>query len=111
MSTVEKYRLEVLARLADTVHQRRTMSAEKSYTAQLIGRGLPVCAKKLGEEAVEVAIAAALGDRKALTAEVADLMFHLTVLLEAADLPLADVMAELERREGVSGIVEKASRK
>lgn len=108
---MDKHRLEVLARLADTVHQRRMTSAETSYTAQLIGRGLPVCAKKLGEEAVEVAIAAAMGDRRALTGEVADLLFHLTVLLEAADIPIADVMAELERREGVSGIVEKAGRK
>jgi len=110
MNTQSPYGLEVLARLVATIHERRSASPDKSYTAQLIARGVPVCAKKLGEEAVEVAIAAVSGDRKSLTAEAADLLFHLVVLLEAADLPLPDVMAELARREGVSGIVEKAGR-
>lgn len=110
MTTHSSYRLDILARLLTTVHERRSAGADESYTARLLSKGVPVCAKKLGEEAVEVAIAAVSGDRKALTAETADLLFHLAVLLEAADLPLADVMAELERREGVSGIVEKAGR-
>ncbi|MGH6855387.1 MAG: phosphoribosyl-ATP diphosphatase, partial [Aestuariivirga sp.] len=68
------------------------------------------CAKKLGEEAVEAALAAVLGDRKHLTSEAADVFYHLIVLLEAAGVPLADVMGELERRMGASGIAEKAGR-
>ncbi|WP_137388387.1 phosphoribosyl-ATP diphosphatase [Rhodoligotrophos defluvii] len=110
MTTATSHKLDVLARLIGTVHERRLASADSSYTAQLVAKGVPACAKKLGEEAVEVVIAAASGDRGAVVSETADLLYHLTVLLEAADVPVAEVMTELERREGTSGIVEKARR-
>jgi phosphoribosyl-ATP pyrophosphohydrolase len=103
--------LEILAGLADEVASRRGASPESSYTAKLLSQGMAKCAKKLGEEAVEAAIAAVLGDKKNLTSEAADVLYHLLVVLEAAEVPLADVMTELERRKGVSGIAEKASRK
>ena len=105
------HRLDILARLADEVISRRGASPETSYTAKLLSQGMEKCAKKLGEEAVETALAAVLGDRKHITSESADLLYHLLVVLEAAGIPLADVMAELERRTGISGIAEKASRK
>ena len=73
--------------------------------------GLPKIAQKLGEEAVETVIAALSGDRAELVGEAADLLFHLTVLLDAKNVPLAEVFAELDRREGTSGIAEKAARK
>ena len=105
------HKLEILAGLADEVASRRGASPESSYTAKLLAQGMEKCAKKLGEEAVEAALAAVLGDRKHLTAEAADVFYHLLVVLEAADVPLADVMAELELRKGSGGIAEKASRK
>ncbi|MBC8037920.1 MAG: phosphoribosyl-ATP diphosphatase [Rhizobiales bacterium] len=105
------HRLEILAELADEIANRRGASPETSYTAKLLSQGIEKCAKKLGEEAVEAALAAVLGDKKRLTSEAADVLYHLLVVLAAADAPLADVMAELERRKGASGIAEKASRK
>lgn len=105
------HRLEILAGLADAVASRRGASPETSYTAKLLSQGIEKCAKKLGEEAVEAALAAVLGDKRQLTCEAADVLYHLLVVLEAADVPLADVMAELERRRNVSGIAEKTSRK
>jgi phosphoribosyl-ATP pyrophosphohydrolase len=102
--------LQALADLADAIAQRRGESPEHSYTAKLLSQGVEKCAKKLGEEAVEAALAAVLGDRHHITTEAADVLYHLLVMLEATDVPLADVMQELERREGVSGIAEKASR-
>lgn len=104
------HRLEILARLADEVKSRRGASPETSYTAKLLSQGMEKCAKKLGEEAVEAALAAVLGDKEHLTSESADLLYHLLVVLEAAGIPLADVMAELERRTATGGIAEKASR-
>ena len=104
------YRLDVLAGLAASVASRRNSSPHESYTAKLLSQGVEKCAKKLGEEAVEMALAAVLRDRHHLTAEAADVLYHFLVLLEAGDVSLTDVMKELERREGVSGIAEKASR-
>lgn len=104
------YRLEVLARLADTVAARKAGAAAESYTAKLIGKGIAACAKKLGEEAVETALAAVSGDRRQIAAESADLLYHLIVTLAASGVDLADVMAELERREGTGGLAEKAAR-
>ncbi len=101
---------DTLARLEATIASRRTAAPEQSYVAQLNARGLPVMARKLGEEAVEAAIAALAGSREELVGEAADVIFHLLVLLGAKDIPLAQVLAELDRREGVSGIAEKASR-
>ena len=102
--------LQILAELADEVASRRHASPDSSYTARLLSQGIEKCAKKLGEEAVEAALAAVKGDRAHLTSEAADVLYHLVVLLESAEIPLAEVMAELERRRGRSGIAEKASR-
>jgi phosphoribosyl-ATP pyrophosphohydrolase len=102
--------LEILAELSASIASRRGASPEESYTAKLLSQGVQRCAKKLGEEAVEVALAGVSGNKQELAAESADLLYHLLVLLEAADVRLADVMAELARRQGVSGIAEKAAR-
>jgi phosphoribosyl-ATP pyrophosphohydrolase len=102
--------MDTLTRLEQTIARRRSASPEQSYVAQLHARGLPVIARKLGEEAVETVIAALSGTREELTGEAADLIFHLLVLLSEKDIPLADVLAELDRREGTSGLDEKASR-
>ena len=104
------YRLNVLAELADEIARRKSASPETSYTAKLLSQGVAKCAKKFGEEAVEAALAAVLQDKPQTASEAADVLYHLLVLLEAADVKLSDVMAELARRQGVSGIAEKASR-
>lgn len=104
------HKLEVLAGLANIVASRKGASPDTSYTAKLLSQGVEKCAKKFGEEAFETALAAVKGDPQHLAAESADLLYHLLVLLEAADVKLADVMTELARREGISGIAEKASR-
>ncbi len=101
---------DTLSRLAATIAVRRAADPESSYVARLNARGLPKIAQKLGEEAVETVIAALSGDADELTGEAADLLFHLLVLLDAKGVPLAKVLAELDRREGVSGIAEKAAR-
>ncbi len=99
-----------LTRLEATIASRRAADPASSYVAALNAKGLPKIAQKLGEEAVETVIAALDGTRSDLVGEAADLLFHLTVLLSAKDVTLAEVMAELDRREGVSGIAEKAAR-
>jgi phosphoribosyl-ATP pyrophosphohydrolase len=99
------------ARLEETIRARRTADPASSYVAKLTAKGRPKIAQKLGEEAVETIIAALSGDAKATTSEAADLMFHLCILLADMGLSLADVAAELERREGLSGLAEKAARK
>ena len=104
------YRLDVLAALGDEVMQRRQASPETSYTAKLLSQGVEKCAKKFGEEAVELALAAVLREKAHTTSEAADVLYHLLVLLTAADVKLSDVMAELARRQGMSGLAEKASR-
>jgi phosphoribosyl-ATP pyrophosphohydrolase len=101
---------DVLQRLAATIHARRTAAASSSYTRELLDAGPEHCAKKLGEEATETVIAALREDGRALTREAADLLYHLLVLLESRNVPLKDVMAELERRMGSSGLAEKAAR-
>jgi len=101
---------DTLARLEATIAARRGADPAASYVAALFAKGRPRIARKLGEEAVELVVAALAEDRRALAGEAADLLFHLLVLLADADVPLADVLAELDRREGVSGIAEKASR-
>jgi phosphoribosyl-ATP pyrophosphohydrolase len=101
---------DTLSRLEATIAARRQADPASSYVAKLNKGGLPKIAQKLGEEAVETVIAALGGDRAALVGEAADLIFHLAVLLGAAGVPLAEVLAELDRREGTSGIAEKASR-
>ncbi|MDD2869142.1 phosphoribosyl-ATP diphosphatase [Neomegalonema sp.] len=84
--------------------------AEKSYTASLLAKGPAACAQKLGEEAVETVIAALQDDPQALVSESADLLYHWLVLLQARGVGMAQVFAELDRREGLSGLAEKASR-
>jgi phosphoribosyl-ATP pyrophosphohydrolase len=103
-------RMDTLSRLEQTIKQRLGASPDESYVAQLHARGLPVIARKLGEEAVEAITAALAGTREELTGEAADVLFHLLVLLGEKDIPLSDVLAELDRREGVSGLDEKGSR-
>jgi phosphoribosyl-ATP pyrophosphohydrolase len=97
--------------LACIVAQRAAAPATESYTAKLLSEGPAKAAKKLGEEAVEAALAAVQGDRQNLTAEAADVLYHLLVVLQGANIPLSDVMAELERRTAQSGLAEKAARK
>ena len=100
-----------LDRLEATIAARRGADPESSYVAKLNARGMPKIAQKLGEEAVEAVIAAMADDRKGLVSESADLLFHLLVMLGAKGIALEEVLAELDRREGTSGIAEKASRK
>ena len=100
-----------LADLEQRVHDRAGASAEKSYTRQLLDRGVPHCAKKFGEEAFETALAAVGPDRERLTAETADLLYHLLVVLEARGVTLAEVETVLEARTRMSGLDEKAARK
>ena len=102
--------MDTLDRLEATITERLSASPETSYVAQLHARGLAVIARKLGEEAVEAITAALAGTREELTAEAADVLFHLLVLLAEKEVPLADVLAELDRREGTSGLDEKAAR-
>jgi phosphoribosyl-ATP pyrophosphohydrolase len=99
-----------LERLAATIVARKGADPETSWTAKLLARGPEKCAEKFGEEAVEAIIEAVKGDRDRLTAEAADVLYHLLVMLASRDVPLADVLAELDRREGTSGIAEKVSR-
>jgi phosphoribosyl-ATP pyrophosphohydrolase len=100
----------ILARLEATIRARRGGDPATSHVARLHAGGIERIAQQLGEEAVETVIAALTGDEAKLAAEAADLFFHLLVLLDAKGLSLDHVLAELERREGVSGIAEKAAR-
>lgn len=100
----------ILDRLAETVAARKGGDPAASHTAALLARGPGKCAEKFGEEAVEAIVAAAAGDRAGLVHEAADVLYHLLVMLAARDVTLAEVLAELERREGRSGIAEKAAR-
>ena len=102
--------MTALHRLAATVQNRKTADPDSSWTARLLAKGPEKCAEKFGEEAVEAIIEAVKGDRARLTAEAADVMFHLLVMLAARDITLQDVEAELTRREGTSGLAEKAAR-
>jgi phosphoribosyl-ATP pyrophosphohydrolase len=102
--------MSALDRLATTIASRKGANPETSWTAKLLSRGPEKCAEKFGEEAVEAIIEAVKGDRDRLTSEAADVIYHLLVMLAARDVTLADVLAELERREGQSGLAEKAAR-
>lgn len=99
-----------LEKLAATIASRKGGDPETSWTAKLLAKGPEKCAEKFGEEAVEAIIEAVKGDRARLTSEAADVIFHLLVMLASRDVTLAEVMAELERREGTSGLAEKAGR-
>lgn len=102
---------DVISRLAALIHERRLAAPEASYTRQLIDAGPSKPAKKLGEEATETVIAALVEDDERLRDEAADLIYHLLVVLECRNVPVADVLAELERRFSMSGVAEKAARK
>ena len=96
--------------LAALVARRASAQADTSYTRSLLNAGIGRCAKKFGEEAVEMVIAAVERDKLALTAEAADVLYHLLVVLQSGGISLQDVMQELERRTSQSGHAEKASR-
>lgn len=102
--------MTALDRLAAAIQARKGADPESSWTAKLLAKGPEKCAEKFGEEAVEAIIEAVKGDRDKLTAEAADVLYHLLVMLAARDVTLDQVLAELERREGTSGLAEKAAR-
>lgn len=102
--------MTTLDRLAATIAARKGADPETSWTAKLLSKGPEKCAEKFGEEAIEAVIEAVRGDREKLTCEAADVLYHLLVMLAARDVTLADVLAELDRRHGTSGLAEKAAR-
>ncbi|KAB2313956.1 phosphoribosyl-ATP diphosphatase [Betaproteobacteria bacterium SCN2] len=102
---------DILKRLTETLAARKTASPDSSYVARLHAKGLDAILKKIGEEATETVMAAKDGQNEKIIYEVADLWFHTLVLLSHKGLTAQDVLNELARREGVSGIDEKASRK
>ena len=101
---------EILGRLEALIAERLGASPDSSYVASLFAKGREKIAQKVGEEATETIIAALSGDPDKLTSEVADLLFHVMVLLADGGLSITDVLTELERREGLSGLEEKAAR-
>jgi phosphoribosyl-ATP pyrophosphohydrolase len=102
---------DILERIADSINERKDADPEKSYVAKLFAQGDDAMLKKIGEEATEVVLAAKGTDRLHLVREVTDLWFHCMIVLARHGLGPADVLAEMKRREGISGIDEKAARK
>ncbi|NOE25260.1 phosphoribosyl-ATP diphosphatase [Ruegeria sp. HKCCD6157] len=102
--------MSILHDLAATIEARKGADPDSSWTAKLLAKGPEKCAEKFGEEAIEAIIEATKGDQAKLTAEAADVLYHLLVMLTARDVALEDVLAELARRQGISGIAEKAAR-
>ncbi len=96
--------------LAATITARKGGDPDTSWTARLLSQGPEKCAEKFGEEAIEAIIEAVRGDRTRLTSEAADVLYHFLVMLTARDVTLDEVMAELERRQAISGLAEKANR-
>lgn len=96
--------------LATTIEARKGADPDSSWTAKLLAKGPEKCAEKFGEEAVEAIIEAVKDNKAGLTTEAADVLYHLLVMLASRDVALDDVLAELERRQGTSGIAEKAAR-
>lgn len=101
---------DIIARLEKTIAKRKRGSRKSSYVAKLFARGPEKIAQKFGEESVEAVVAALAEDDEALVGEAADTLFHLLILLAQRDIPFDAVLAELARREGISGLDEKASR-
>jgi phosphoribosyl-ATP pyrophosphohydrolase len=101
---------DILNRLAELLEQRKSADPQSSYVAKLYAKGMDSILKKVGEEAAETIIAAKNGDNEHLIYETADLWFHTMVMLAQAGLKPQDILDELARREGLSGLVEKASR-
>ncbi|RMF12016.1 MAG: phosphoribosyl-ATP diphosphatase [Alphaproteobacteria bacterium] len=102
---------DILARLVALIRERRGGDPEKSYVARLLADGRAKAARKFGEEAVELTVAALAESRESVIGEAADALFHYLVLLEALGVGFEEVLAELERREGISGMVEKSARR
>ena len=102
--------MTTLTRLAATIEARKSADPTRSWTAKLLASGPEACARKFGEEAIEAIVEAVKGDRANLTLEAADVLYHLLVMLAARDVALADVLAELDRREDRSGLAEKTAR-
>lgn len=102
--------MSTLERLEATIAARRGADPDSSWTARLLADGPEKAAEKFGEEAVEAVIEAVRGDRERLTAEAADVLYHLLVMLASRDITLSEVLDQLERREGTSGVTEKATR-
>ena len=96
--------------LAAAIALRASADPSESWTAKLLSKGPEKCAEKFGEEAIEAVIEAVRGDRAALTAEAADVLYHLLVMLQSRGVTLDDVTAELAQRQGTSGLAEKAAR-
>jgi phosphoribosyl-ATP pyrophosphohydrolase len=103
--------MSLLDDLAATIAARKGADPESSWTAKLLAKGPEKCAEKFGEEAVEAIIEAVKGDCERLTSEAADVLYHLLVMLAAREVPFQAVLDELARRQGMSGIAEKAARK
>ncbi|WP_170466290.1 phosphoribosyl-ATP diphosphatase [Ruegeria arenilitoris] len=102
--------MSILHDLAATIEARKVAEPDSSWTAKLLTKGPEKCAEKFGEEAIEAIIEAVKGDQEKLTSEAADVLYHLLVMLASRDVALDDVLTELGRRQGTSGIAEKASR-
>lgn len=102
--------MSALDRLAATIAARKGADPDSSWTAKLLAKGPEKCAEKFGEEAVEAVIEAVRNDPDRLTSEAADVLFHLLVMLKSRDVAVSAVMAELDRRQGQSGLQEKAGR-
>ncbi|WP_438959088.1 phosphoribosyl-ATP diphosphatase [Nereida sp.] len=96
--------------LYDIIQARKTADPDSSWTAKLLSKGPEKCAEKFGEEAVEAIIEAVKNDKQGLTGEAADVLYHLLVMLASRDVALGDVLDELSRRQGQSGLTEKANR-
>ena len=103
--------MSILDELYATIEARKGADPDSSWTAKLLSKGPEKCAEKFGEESIEAIIEAVKNDREKLIGEAADVLYHLLVMLRARGVDLSDVEAELERREGTSGIAEKAARK
>jgi phosphoribosyl-ATP pyrophosphohydrolase len=104
-------KFDTLEKLVAEIASRKTASPDLSYTAKLLSQGVEKCAKKFGEEAFELALAAVLKDKTHTANEAADVLYHLLVLLQSAEVSIDEVIAVLKSREGTSGNVEKASRR
>lgn len=102
--------MDILRELETVIASRKGADPDSSWTAKLLSKGPEKCAEKFGEEAIEAIIAAAKNDRENLTYEAGDVLYHMLVMLAARDVALDDVLNELARRQGLSGIAEKAAR-
>ena len=102
--------MHILDTLAQTIADRASADPDRSWTAKLLAKGPEKCAAKFGEEAIEAIVAAAKNDRSNLAYEAADVLYHLLIMLQSREIPLDDVLAELARRQGQSGLAEKATR-